>query len=77
MSARRVCTQRGSIVTHKHLTAAKGRLLKNVFKPDVFKGNDCFQAEGDSSATIFKLKLRAYSFEYFKFSRGYNLGIRP
>lgn len=76
MVARRVCTQRGSIVTHKYLIAVKGRLLKNVSKPDVFKGNDCFQAEGDSSATVFKLKLRLYNLEYFKFSRGYNLDIR-
>lgn len=50
--------------------------MKNVFKPDTFKGNDCFQAEGDSSATVFKLKLRLYSFEYFKLSRGYNLNMR-
>lgn len=34
----------------RYLLEAKGRLLKNVFK-----GSDCFQAEGDSNATVFKL----------------------
>jgi len=53
------------------------RLLKNVFKPDEFKGSDCLQAEGDSNTAVFKLNLRAYSFEYFRFSKGYNVDTRP